>query len=121
MGCFRQSKRRVALFLGQVLQQPCSSGCVVKLQNVGTAALRPPYQEAAAQLPIQNVLAIDESPTKQSHQKAWLWTCVAQSFTVFALRTTRAATVLEELLTEDFEGAVMCDRAKMDWQHGRLQ
>lgn len=121
MGCFRQSKRRVALFLEQVLRQPCSAGWVVKLQNQATAALRPSYDAAASQLPTQAVLAIDESPTKEGRVKAWLWTCVAAKFTVFALRTTRAATVLEELLTERFEGAVMCDRAKMYWQHGRLQ
>jgi transposase len=41
MGCFRQSKRRVALFLEQVLNQPCSPGWVVKLQNLATAALQP--------------------------------------------------------------------------------
>lgn len=121
MGCFRQSKRRVSLFLEQVLGQPCSPGWVVKLQNQATAALRPPYQEAATQLPTQDVLAIDESPTKEGPAKAWLWTCVAKSFTVFALRTTRAATVLTELLTEQFDGVVMCDRAKMYWQQGRLQ
>jgi transposase len=121
MGCFRQSKRRVALFLEQVLQQPCSPGWVVKLQNQATVALHSPYQEAADQLPIQDVLAIDESPTKEGPAKAWLWTCVAATFTVFALRTTRAATVLNELLTEQFDGAVMCDRAKMYWQQGRLQ
>jgi transposase len=121
MGSFRQSKRRVALFLEQVLGQPCSPGWVVKLQNQATAALRPSYQEAAARLPNQDALAIDESPTKEGPLKAWLWTCVAKSFTVFALRTTRAATVLEELLTEQFDGAVMCDRAKMYWMLGRLQ
>lgn len=121
MGCFRQSKRRVALFLEQVLRQPCSSGWVVKLQNQATAALRPSYQEAVVQLPIQDALAIDESPTKEGPLKAWLWTCVAAKFTVFALRTTRAATVLHELLTERFDGAVMCDRAKMYWMIGRLQ
>jgi transposase len=121
MGCFRQSKRRVALFLEQVLDQPCSPGWVVKLQNQATAALRPSYQEATDQLPTQDVLAIDESPTKEGPAKAWLWTCVASTFTVFALRTTRAATVLDELLGEEFDGAVMCDRAKMYWMLGRLQ
>jgi transposase len=121
MGCFRQSKRRVALFLEQVLRQPCSPGWVVKLQNQATAALRAPYQEVVGQLPMQEVLAIDESPTKEGPRNAWLWTCVAASFTVFTLRTTRAATVLHELLTERFDGAVMCDRAKMYWMVGRLQ
>lgn len=121
MGCFKQSKRRVALFLEQVLNQPCSPGWVVKLQNQATTALTPAYQELAAQLPTEPVLGIDESPTKEARQKSWLWTFVASTYTVFALRSTRAATVLIELLTEDFDGVVNCDRAKMYWKIGRPQ
>ncbi len=121
MGSFRQSKRRVALFLDSVLQQPCSPGWVVKLQQQATAALTPAYEELAQQLPTEDVLAIDESPTKEGKAKAWLWTFVAATYTVFALRTTRAATVLQELLTDVFDGVVHCDRAKMYWQKGRLQ
>lgn len=121
MGCFKQSKRRVALFLEQVLNQPCSAGWVVKLQNQATAALTPSYAELAAQLPTEPVLGIDESPTKEARTKSWLWTFVASTYTVFALRTTRAATVLQELLTDAFDGVVNCDRAKMYWQVGRPQ
>jgi transposase len=121
MGCFKQSKRRVALFLEQVLNQPCSPGWVVKLQNQATAALRPAYDEAAQQLPTEDVLGIDESPTKEARTKSWLWTFVAGAYTVFALRTTRAAAVLDELLTDAFTGVVNCDRAKMYGKQGRLQ
>ena len=121
MGCFKQSKRRVALFLEQVLNQPCSPGWVVKLQNQATAALTPAYEELAAKLPVEPVLGIDESPTKEARVKSWLWTFVAGSYTVFALRTTRAATVLHDLLTTDFKGVVNCDRAKMYWKTGRPQ
>jgi transposase len=121
MGCFKQSKRRVALFLEQVLNQPCSPGWVVKLQNQATAALTPPYEELAQQLPAEPVLGIDESPTKEARLKSWLWVFVAGTYTYFALRTTRAATVLEELLTNAFNGVVNCDRAKMYWNKGRLQ
>jgi transposase len=121
MGCFKQSKRRVALFLEQVLNQPCSTGWVVKLQNQATAALTPAYEELAAQLPTEPVLGIDESPTKEARAKSWLWTFVASSYTVFALRTTRAASVLQELLTDAFGGVVNCDRAKMYWNIGRPQ
>ena len=121
MGCFRQSKRRVALFLEQVLNQPCSPGWVVKLQNQATAALRPCYEELAAQLPDQEQLGIDETPTKQGPDKAWLWTCVAKPFTVFTIRTTRAATVLSELLGTAYDGVVNCDRAKMYYSLPRLQ
>jgi transposase len=121
MGCFRQSKRRVALFLEQVLNQPCSPGWVVKLQNQATAALRPSYEELAGQLPDEKHLGIDETPTKQGPDKAWLWTCVATTFTVFALRKTRAATVLTELLGTTYGGVVNCDRAKMYYSQPRLQ
>ena len=94
---------------------------MVKLQNQATAALTPAYNELAAQLPTEPVLGIDESPTKEARIKSWLWTFVAGTYTVFALRTTRAATVLTELLTGDFTGVVNCDRAKMYWNVGRPQ
>ncbi len=111
----------MALFLDGVLNQPCSASWVVKLQQQATAALTPAYQELAQQLPAEKVLGIDESPTKEGKAKAWLWAFVATSYTVFALRTTRAATVLQELLTDAFDGVVNCDRAKMSWKQGRLQ
>jgi transposase len=121
MACFRQSKRRTALFLETILGQPCSAAWTVKLQRQATAALRPTHEELVAALPVQAQLGIDESPTKEGTQKAWLWTFVAARFTVFALRLTRAATVLTEHLTDRFGGVVMCDRAKMYWSLGRLQ
>ena len=121
MAYFRQSKRRTALFLETLLHQPCCPALTVKMQTQVTAAVRGAYDELAAQLPTQERLSIDESPTKERQAKAWLWTFVSKTFTVFALRTTRAATVLDDLLTDAFEGIVNCDRAKMYWQCGRLQ
>lgn len=121
MAYFRQSKRRTALFLETLLNQPCCPALTRKMQAQVTAALRPAYEELANALPSQQHLGIDESPTKEAACKAWLWTFVAGLFTVFAVRGTRAATVLSELLTEDFAGVVSCDRAKMYWALGRLQ
>ena len=95
MAYFRQSKRRTAQFLESLLGQPCSPGLTVKLQTLVTTALRPAYDELARQLPAQSRLSIDESPTKEAGVKSWLWTFVADKFTVFASRRTRAATVLD--------------------------
>ena len=64
---------------------------------------------------------MDESPTKQGSHKAWLWTAVAERLTVFGVRLSRAATLLEEWLGTTFAGVISCDRAKMYWAHGRLQ
>jgi transposase len=121
MAYFRQSKRRTALFLETILQQPCCPAWTVKLQKQATEALRPCYGELAATLPEQPQLGIDETPNKEGPLKTWLWAFVATRFTVFALRLTRAATVLGELLTDRFDGVVMCDRAKMYWCLGCLQ
>jgi transposase len=121
MAYFRQSKRRTALFLETLLNQPCCAALAVKMQTQVTVALRPAYEELVRALPSQPRLGIDESPTKEASAKSWLWTFVGGLFTVFALRATRAATVLTELLTGDFAGVTTCDRAKMYWMLGRLQ
>ena len=121
MANYRQSKRRTAEFLTQLLNRPASPGWIVKLQERAAEAVAPAYAEMAALLPKQDVLAIDESPTKQANAKAWVWTFVAQTFTFFACRTSRAAEVLKQLLGQPFDGKVHCDRAKMYWCLGRLQ
>ena len=121
MACFRQSKRRTTLFLEAILNQPCSTGLTVKLQNIVTDALRPAYDGLCEQLPSQPVLNIDETPTKEGANKSWLWVLVAPRFTVYRIRPNRTATILDELLTERFEGVVGCDRAKMYWRLKRLQ
>jgi transposase len=121
MAYFRQSKRRTALFLETILQQPCSAAWTVKLQKQATDALRPCYDELAAALSQQPQLGIDETPHKEGPLKTWLWAFVATRFTVFTLRLTRAATVLGELLGDHFAGVVTCDRAKMYWCVERLQ
>lgn len=121
MGCYRQSKRRTALFLEQILGQPCSPGWVVKLQNQATAAVRPAYDELAAALPREPTLSLDETPTKQANGKAWLWTYVAGKFTLFAVRDSREATGVSDLLGDEFAGVVTCDRARMYLSLPQLQ
>jgi len=121
MAYFRQSKRRTALFLEAILNQPCCPALTVKMQNQVTAALRAPYEELVGQLPAQAQLSMDESPTRQGSVKAWLWTAVAGAFTVFGVRLSREATLLDEWLQGTFTGVLTCDRAKMYWSQGRLQ
>ncbi len=118
MAYYRQSKRRTAEFLQTLLGQPCSTGLTVKHQKLATAALESAYEELVAQLPHQQQLGIDETPTKEKSHKAWLWTFVADGFTVFGIRLSRAATILNDLLTREFSGTIGCDRAKMYWALG---
>ena len=121
MSCFRQSKRRAALFLSMILNQPASPGWMVSLQNLAAEAVQPAYDELVRQLPQQAVLHIDESPTKEGRAKSWIWTFVAATFTLFANRTSRAADILADWLGEAYAGVIHCDRARMYWSFGRLQ
>lgn len=121
MAYYRQSKRRTAEFLTTLLGVPCCAATTVKMQNQATAAVRAAYDELVAQLPVQDTLSADETPSKEGTSKVWLWTFVAKDFTAFALRDSREATAIDELLTDRFRGVVSCDRAKMYWRAGRLQ
>jgi transposase len=104
MSCFRQSKRRAALFLSMILNQPASPGWMVSLQKRAAEAVQPAYDEWVRQLPQQAVLSIDESPTKEGQTKSWIWTFVAATFTLFATRTSRAADILEQWLGKAYTG-----------------
>ena len=121
MGHFRQSKRRAALFLQDLLKFPCCPALTVKMQNQVAAALKSPYDELQRELAKQPQVFMDESPTKQANQKAWLWTAVTNLFAVFAIFSSRKGDALPKLLGDSFHGIIHCDRAKMYWQAERLQ
>jgi transposase len=121
MACFRQSKRRAAQFLSTILNQPASAAWMVLLQTRCAEAVKPAYDDLASQLPKQEILNIDESPTKEGPAPAWVWTFVARTFTLFACRPSRAGEVVKSLLGESYAGVIHCDRARMYWQFGRLQ
>jgi transposase len=121
MGHFRQSKRRTANFLGDILHVPCSAGWTVKIQNLVSDALAEPYEELRGQLQKQPQLFVDESPTKQHKSKAWLWVAVAPQFAVFGVFLTRKREALAALVG-DYSGIILnCDRAKMYFDGDRLQ
>jgi len=121
MAYFRQSKRRTALFLEDLLGQPCCPSLTVKMQNQVAAALETPYAQLQAALATQAQVHMDESPTKEANQKAWLWTAVAPLFAVFAIFPSRAGKAVGNLLGEAYTGIINCDRAKMYWRAKRLQ
>lgn len=121
LSCFRQSKRRAALFLSMILRQPASPGWLVSLQQLASRAVQPAHDELVQQLPEEPVLHVDESPSKEGKSKSWIWTFVAATFTLFATRTSRAADILKDWLGEAYAGVIHCDRARMYWSFGRLQ
>ena len=121
MGHFRQSKRRAALFLEDLLNIPCSAAWTVKIQNLVSGALAAPYEQLRGELAGQKQLFVDESPTRQKKAKAWLWVAVAPLFAVFGVFLSRKRESLRALIG-DYAGVILnCDRAKMYLDGKRLQ
>lgn len=121
MGHFRQSKRRTASFLSDLLNIPCSPAWTVKIQNLVSGAAADPYKGLRDHLAEQPQLCVDESPTKENRQKAWLWVAVAQTFAVFGIFRNRSRESLVSLVG-DYTGIILnCDRAKMYLDGKRLQ
>jgi transposase len=121
MGHFRQSKRRASMFLGDLLNIPCSPAWTVKIQNLVAGAVATPYEELRSKLTEQKQLYVDESPTKENKAKAWLWVAVAPMFAVFGIFGNRKRESLLALVG-DYQGIILnCDRAKMYLDGKRLQ
>ena len=121
MGHFRQSKRRTSSFLSDLLNVPCSPAWTVKIQTLVSHAVAVPYQELRDNLTEQRQLYVDESPTKEKRQKAWLWVAVAPLFAVFGIFADRSRQSLLSLV-ENYHGIILnCDRAKMYYDAEQLQ
>jgi transposase len=121
MGHFRQSKRRTSMFLGDLLNIPCSPAWTVKIQNLVSHAVAGSYEQLRGELEKQPQLFVDESPTKEKQSKAWLWVAVAKTFAVFGIFGNRSRESLVSLVG-DYSGVILnCDRAKMYLDGKRLQ
>lgn len=121
MAHFRQSKRKTAEFLSDLLNIPCSPSMTVKMQNVVSQALATPHEDLRNALSSQFNVHMDETPTKQKNTKAWMWVATTRQIAVFAIFASRAATAITHLLGEGFQGIVNCDRAKMYFTVKHLQ
>lgn len=121
MGHFRQSKRRAAAFLGDLLNIPCSPAWMVKIQNLVSKSVATPYEQLRSQLQFEKQLFVDESPTKEKNQKAWLWVAAAPLYTVFGIFPNRKRDSLVSLVGSYQKVILNCDRARMYLDAKKLQ
>ena len=109
------------MFLGDLLNIPCSPAWTVKIQNLDSDAIAAPYEQLRSKLSDEPQLFVDESPTKEKNKKAWLWVAVAPLFTIFGIFASRKRESLVSLIG-DYSGIILnCDRAKMYLDGKRLQ
>jgi transposase len=110
-GAYRMSKRMSAHFSREVRGIPLCLGEVCALERVVTRAVRESVDDVrnSAQWGDTNV---DETRWREENRRVHLWTVVTPQASVYAIRRSRGAKVLHELLGKDYAGIIGSDRAK---------
>ena len=109
MGVYRLSKRAVPELMRDVFGLSISVGAVVGCQRIASAALAPPVEEARAFVVEQPVKYADETSWREARGKAWLWTVVTATVTVFMIHRRRTAEAAHAILGRA-RGVLVSDR-----------
>ena len=109
-GRYRLSRREVRQLLRDLWQVRVSLGAVLRQEQAQSAALEPMVEEARAAVQQAAVVNMDETGWRQEQRRAWLWTVVTPSLTVFVIAPSRGGAVVDELLGADYAGVVGSDR-----------
>jgi transposase len=109
-GRYRLSRREVRQLLQDLWQVHLSLGAVVHQEQAQSAALAPVYEEARATAQQAAVVNMDETGWREAKRRAWLWTVVTATLTVFRIDRTRSGAAVQALLGPEFMGVVGSDR-----------
>jgi transposase len=104
------SRREVQQALQDLWEVKLSLGAVVRQEQAQSAALAPMVEEAGAAVQQTAVVNMDETGWRQGQRRAWLWTVVADTLTVFRIDRSRGGAVVDALLGSEFGGVVGSDR-----------
>jgi transposase len=109
-GRYRLSRREVRQLLQDLWEIRLSLGAVIRQEQVQSAALAPVVEEARAAVQQAAVVNIDETGWRQEQARAWLWTVVTATLTVFRIDRRRSGAAVEALLGPAYSGVVGSDR-----------
>jgi transposase len=109
-GRYRLSRREVRQLLQDLWKVRVSLGAVVRQEQTQSAALAPVVAEAQAVVHEAAVVNVDETGWREAQQRAWLWTAVTATLTVFRIDRSRSGAAVAALLGPEFRGVVGSDR-----------
>src|SRR5262249_47833306 len=109
-GAYRLSKRTTQEVMADLFGLPMSLGTIPHLEQATVQAVAAPVAAAQAYIRMQPVGHLDETGWRERRARAWLWVGVAGWVTVFVVRRSRGAKVVQDLLGERFCGILVTDR-----------
>lgn len=108
-GVYHLSKRTVKGLLENLLGTSICLGSVTTCEQATSEALEAVVNEARAHVEKQAVAYVDETGWREGNKRAWLWTAVTASVTVFMVHARRGAIAARALLGS-FAGFLVSDR-----------
>jgi transposase len=109
-GAYHLSKRTTQDVMADLFGLPLSLGTIANLEQATVQALAAPVAEAQTYVRAQPIAHLDETGWREGCTRAWLWVAVTSWVTVFAVRLSRGAKVVQELLGDRFCGTLVTDR-----------
>jgi len=109
MGVYRLSKRAVPELMRDAFGLSMSVGAVIGCQGIASEALASPFEEAKVFVVEEPIKHADETGWREARRKAWLWTVVTATVTVFMVHTRRTADAAREILGRA-QGVLVSDR-----------
>jgi transposase len=119
-GQYRLGLRPVVALAADLWGLGISPGMVSKLRQRTAKALHLPWVQVMLYVGTQNV-NIDETPWRESKQRAYLWVAVTPLACLFRIATGRTAQVAQQMLGAAYSAVATCDRLKSYWWIKRLQ
>ncbi len=109
-GAYHLSKRTTQDVMADLFGIPVSLGTIANLEHATGQALAAPVAAAQTHVRAQSIAYLDETGWREGRVRAWLWVAVTAWVTVFVVRLSRGAKVVQELLGEPFCGTLVTDR-----------
>src|SRR4029453_8162653 len=109
-GAYHLSKRTTQDVMADLLGIPMALGTIANLEHATVQALAAPVGEAQTYIHAQALAHLDETGWREGHSRAWLWVAVTTWVTVFLVRLSRGAKVVQDLLGQRFCGILVTDR-----------
>ena len=109
-GAYHRSKRTTQSVLADLCGLAMSLGTMAHLEHATVQAVAEPVADARASGHAQPAAHLDDTGWREGGPRAWLWTAVTASVTVFVVRRSRRGQVARALLGERFWGDLVTDR-----------
>jgi len=90
-----------------------SVGAIIGCQKIASRALEEPVEEAKAFVAREPIKHADETDWREARRRAWLWTVVTASVTLFMIHTRRNAVAARAILSRA-DGVLVSDRHGAD-------